>query len=263
MTTVNDICQFVDELAPRELAEDWDNVGLLVGDRQCSVKRVMTCLTITPESAGEAIDQNVDLIVTHHPLPFRPVPRLTTDQTGGRLLLSLIKSSIAVVSPHTAFDSAAQGINQMLTKRFGMENVRPLIQGPLENTAVGTARIASTKSPMSLAQLIETAKQVFELPRIQFVGDPAQAVKQVAFACGSGGSLMDQAIQAGCDAFVTGETNFHTCLEAKATGTGLILLGHFTSERFAVEALSVIIQNAFPQITVWSSQHEVDPLSVA
>ena len=94
------------------LAEEWDNVGLLVGDPDQQVKRVMTCLTITPASAEEALERQAEMIITHHPLPFRPLKRLTTAQTASRLLLQLIEGKIAVHSPHTAFDSAAAGINQ-------------------------------------------------------------------------------------------------------------------------------------------------------
>src|SRR5688572_20463375 len=110
MPLLRDICQFLDQLAPPRLAEEWDNVGLLVGDPAQPIERIMTCLTITPASAAEAVSQRADLIVTHHPLPFRPLKRLTSDHTPGRLLLSLIRAGIAVHSPHTAFDSAAAGI---------------------------------------------------------------------------------------------------------------------------------------------------------
>ncbi|HUE72002.1 MAG TPA: Nif3-like dinuclear metal center hexameric protein, partial [Pirellulaceae bacterium] len=89
MTTLREICTFLDEFAPPHLAEEWDNVGLLVGDPAQAIGRVMTCLTITPASSSEAVRERADLIVTHHPLPFKPLKRLTSDHTPGRLLLSL------------------------------------------------------------------------------------------------------------------------------------------------------------------------------
>src|SRR5689334_23056183 len=111
-STVQEVCDFLETFAPARLAEEWDNVGLLVGDRKRPVRKVMTCLTITPASAAEAVAEGVDLIVTHHPLPFKPLKRLTADSLPGRLLLQLIGANIAVHSPHTAFDSAAAGINE-------------------------------------------------------------------------------------------------------------------------------------------------------
>src|SRR6187431_1498174 len=120
MTSVADFCTFLDAFAPPALAAEWDNVGLLVGDRSQKVERVMTCLTITPASAAEAIRERADLIVTHHPLPFKPLKRLTAEQPAGRMLLDLIRAGIAIHSPHTAFDSAAEGINQQLALGLGL-----------------------------------------------------------------------------------------------------------------------------------------------
>ena len=95
MTDLNTVCKYLDQLAPPQLAEDWDNVGLLVGDRHRDVRRVMTCLTITPASAEEGVREGADLIVTHHPLPFRPLKRVTADSTPGRLLLQLIRAGVS------------------------------------------------------------------------------------------------------------------------------------------------------------------------
>src|SRR5262245_23502074 len=119
MHTVSDVAQFLDEFAPAALAESWDNVGLLVGDFDRKVERVMTCLTITPDSAREAVESGADLVVSHHPLPFRPIKRLTVDTSEGRLLWQLMGAGISVFSPHTAFDSAEQGINQRLATGLG------------------------------------------------------------------------------------------------------------------------------------------------
>src|SRR5262249_45637717 len=114
MHTVADLSDFLDAFAPPALAAEWDNVGLLVGDRAQKVDRIRTCLTITPPAAAEATRERADLIVTHHPRPFKPLKRLTADQPAGRILLDLISAGIAIHSPHTAFDSAAAGINQQL-----------------------------------------------------------------------------------------------------------------------------------------------------
>jgi dinuclear metal center YbgI/SA1388 family protein len=129
MTTVGDISRFLDDFAPKALAEPWDNVGLLIGDRALSVQSVMTCLTVTPTTAQEAIQRNVNLIVTHHPVLFRPVQRLTSDDVQGHMLWNLIRAGIAVYSPHTAFDSTAGGINEMLAARLGVTDCIPLRPG--------------------------------------------------------------------------------------------------------------------------------------
>src|SRR5262245_47567282 len=140
MLTVADIVRFLEGFAPLSLAESWDNVGLLVGRREQPVSRVMTCLTVTAESAREAVERGAQLIVTHHPFPFRPVARLTDDTNDGNLLLDLVSAGIAVYSPHTAFDSAIQGINQRLAEGLQLGTINPLItigEGPLGSGRAG------------------------------------------------------------------------------------------------------------------------------
>src|SRR5262245_14363600 len=105
MHTVAALVEFLEQFAPPALAADWDNVGLLLGERGTPVRRVLTCLTVTPESAAEAVETGAQLIITHHPILFRAVKRLSGDTPEGRVLCSLIRAGIAVYSPHTAFDN--------------------------------------------------------------------------------------------------------------------------------------------------------------
>jgi dinuclear metal center YbgI/SA1388 family protein len=126
MPAVADLVQALQEIAPPELAADWDNVGLLLGGAADAVQRVMTCLTVTPASVAEAVAAGAQLIVSHHPVLFRPTQRLTTATAEGRLLLPLLRKGIAVYSPHTAFDNAPGGINDVLAGKVGLTQVAPL-----------------------------------------------------------------------------------------------------------------------------------------
>lgn len=126
MTMVADLVAYLDAFAPPNLAGEWDNVGLLMGDKKRQVNRVMTCLTVTPSSAAEAVERGADLIVTHHPILFRAVKRLTSDTVEGQMVLNLSSARIAVYSPHTAFDNCPGGINDQLATTLGLTNVRPL-----------------------------------------------------------------------------------------------------------------------------------------
>jgi dinuclear metal center YbgI/SA1388 family protein len=263
MTSVADVNDFISQLAPPELAEDWDNTGLLVGDPAASVRRIMTCLTITPESAGEAIERAADVIITHHPLPFRPLNRLTTSSTAGRLLIQLIRANIAIISPHTAFDSAASGINQMLAEKYGLQDVKPLVMASEMEPAIGAGRCGVMPGTITLTALLERSKSIFGIPLIRFVGAREKPVSRIALACGSGGSFLERAAEAGCDTMITGEASFHTCLEAKSVGMGLVLLGHHTSERFALETLAGRLQGRFAGVETWCSESEVDPVQHA
>ncbi|MCI0461975.1 MAG: Nif3-like dinuclear metal center hexameric protein [Gemmataceae bacterium] len=127
MVTVADLVAFLKQVAPLELAAGWDNVGLLLGDPTAEVRLVMTCLTVTPDSAAEAIESGAQLIVTHHPVLFRPVQHLTATTPEGRMLLSLIRGGVAVYSPHTAFDNSVGG--NILARRLGLTEVQPLRRG--------------------------------------------------------------------------------------------------------------------------------------
>jgi dinuclear metal center YbgI/SA1388 family protein len=129
MVTVASVVDFLKQFAPLDLAADWDNVGLLVGDPGAEVRRALTCLTVTPEVAAEAVEAGAQLIVTHHPVLFRAVKRLTTATPEGRMLLALIRAGVSVYSPHTALDNAASGINDLLAGRLGLAEVRPLRRG--------------------------------------------------------------------------------------------------------------------------------------
>ena len=261
MPTINDVCQFLDRFAPVRLAEDWDNVGLLAGDPESPVQRIMTCLTITPESASEAISKKADLIVSHHPLPFRPIKKITTHSTGTRLLWELVRNGVAVYSPHTGFDSSLQGINQSLGQKLGLSDLRPIRPIQDDPQQLGAGRIGSLPQKLPFEQFISNVKDVFELNHLQCAGKVDHVVSKVAIACGSGGSFLADAIEAGCDTFVTGETNFHTALEVQAQGVAMLLLGHFHSERFAVEMLAGELNKEMADtVHVWACESEADPV---
>ena len=259
MITIQHLCDFLTEFAPPQLAEDWDNVGLLVGDASRPASKLITCLTVTPASAEEAVQAGAQLIVTHHPLPFRAFKQITAQSTPGRLLLTLISAGVAIYSPHTAFDSAAAGINQRLAEGLGLESIEPLIPSS-EQPALGAGRRGQLRHPQTIAELAQRVKDLLHVRQLQMVGSSTQSIRSVAVACGSAGQLLSAAHANGCELFVTGETSFHTCLEAQALGMALLLPGHYASERFAVEQLAQVLAARFPTLTVWASRSERDPL---
>jgi dinuclear metal center YbgI/SA1388 family protein len=248
---------FLDEFAPPRLAEAWDNVGLLVGNRQMEVRRIMTCLTVTPATVDEAVTERAELIVAHHPMPFSVIKRVTSDTTVGRILLKLIAAGIAVYSPHTAFDSAAEGINQRLAEGLGLKEIEPLVP---QAEGQGTGRRGIPGTTVTLRDLAHSLMKFLGIGNLQIIGDVEQRPRMVAVACGAAGELLEAARCAGCDAMVLGEARFHTCLEAESCGIGLLLPGHYASERFAVEALADVLARRFTGLHVWASRAEGDPL---
>jgi dinuclear metal center YbgI/SA1388 family protein len=261
MLTVSAVADFLEQFAPLRLAAEWDNVGLLVGDSARPVERIMTCLTLTPESVAEAVRERVDLVVAHHPLPFRPLKRLTADSAEGRMLLELIAARVAVFSPHTAFDSAGRGINQQLADGVGLTSIEPLLADGIE-PSVGTGRCGRLAGAVTLSELALRVGQFLRVETVQAVGRLDRPVQSVAVACGSAGELLAAAGKLHCDALITGEARFHVCLEAEASEMSLVLAGHFASERFGLEQLAEILGGEFPAAKVWASRSERDPLQL-
>lgn len=275
MTTVADISAWMDKVAPSALSESWDNTGLLLGDSARPVTRVQTCLTLTPQSVEEATTRQADLVIAHHPLPFKPLSKITTDSVPGRLLWQLASNSVAIYAPHTAWDSAPMGINALIAESLGLCDCQAIIpseQPGLEG--LGAGRIGAMRQSCSMNQLVEQLCKAIPYCRPRGVvrdkpdrpiNDSApnevdSEIRRVAIACGSGGSLLSAAIRQQCDVFVTGEATFHTCLEAEAAGTGLLMVGHFASERFAMERLAANLQRDFSTLEVWASEQERDPV---
>lgn len=268
MATTSDVLQSLADLAPLELAEEWDNVGLLVGRIGENIDRVLTCLTITPDVVEEAIAKSTDLIVSHHPILFRPRQEITLDSIEGALLIRLIQANIAVYSPHTAYDSAGNGINAQLAETLGLSEVRPI--RPLHETLIaanpklaglGSGRIGTLSTAMTLQKFVEFVSE--KLPSdagIQFVGNPDCEISTVGIACGGAAEFQGDARGLGADVLLTGEARFHACLEARSNDFALVIAGHYATERPAVERLVELIQNACPGAVVEASECESDPV---
>ena len=256
------ICSALTQIAPLRLAEEWDNVGLLAGDREANIARVMTCLTITPDVVDEAIESRAGLIVAHHPLPFKPLAKITNDTTSGQMLWRLIGAGVAIYSAHTAFDSASSGINQRWAESLGLDSIEPLL--PSDAIAglnrEGAGRLGHLAAPMSISELTKRAAEISGSRSPRMVGGEEKLVKRIGIACGSGGSFLSAAKRRGCEALITGEATFHTCLEARSMGIGLAMMGHYASERFAMEWLATRIANDLDGIEVWASRNESDPV---
>ena len=225
----------------------------------------MTCLTLTPQSVAEAIESQANMVVSHHPLPFKAISKLTTHTQTGRMLWELARAGISVYSPHTAWDSAPGGINAQLAELLGLQECRPIIphdSPPVahDSTVAGTGRRGKLAAPQPLTLLIDTLSQGLSDCRPRGV-DSGQPIEHVAIACGSGGSLLEAALAAGaCDLFLTGEATFHTALAAQAAGISLLMIGHFASERFAMVHMASEMHRAFDDLHVWASRRECDPV---
>lgn len=249
----------LESIAPLRLAAAWDAVGLLVSPRRETIARVMTCLSLTADVAAEAADRRADLVVTHHPLPFRPVSRLTAADDVGRVLLALVAAGTGIWSPHTAWDSAAGGINDQLADLVGLEHVAPL-EAAAESPLVGFGRAGTAAEGTTVAALARRAGAGLGVRHVQIVGDAARPAGRVGIVCGSGGDCIPQAVAAACTTLLTGELKLHQALAAAAAGLAVVAVGHHASERFSMAVLAARLAAAVPGLECWASDVERDPL---
>lgn len=229
-TCVNDIIDLMEELAPKNLAESWDNVGLMLGRGSKPVKNILLALDITPEVAEQAIKLKADLIITHHPAIFTKLGSVTDSQWQQELLLTLAEHGIAVYSAHTNLDCAAGGVNDVLASRLKLQDTDIL------DDANGLGRIGVVKET-TLADFAEFVKKALKADYLA-VGDAGKRVRRVAVCGGAGSDLIKLALAKGADTFVTGDVKYHSAQEAVFSGLNIIDAGHQPTELPVLEKLA-------------------------
>lgn len=241
------LLEHLQRIAPLHLAADWDNVGLLVGRPDAEVERVMTALDVTRSVLQQAIELRIDLLITHHPAIFRPIKRLV--EPGADLLLTAIENRIAIYSPHTAWDDCEGGINDQLARVLALEHIAPF-RPVRAGSPLTSGRMGTLPAPLKLQQVRQILSSSIDGVRWRANAPLETSISKIAILCGSGGSVIDEAIAAGCDCLLTGEATYHQALQAKAAGVVLAMIGHFASERFSMVALAQRLASELPDLSV-------------
>ena len=231
--TAAQILELLEGIAPVELAEEWDNVGLLVGRRDLEVSRVLCALDLNQSVLDEAISADAQMIVAHHPILFRPRRNLCEDDPEGRLLCNLVRSGIAFAAMHTNLDNAHPGVNDMLAKALGLNNVEPLSHGMCTGVI----------DELTLADFAKHVEKCLG-GAVRVYGDAGRAIRRVAVLGGAGGDYAPFAIESGADVFVTGEIGYHKALSAVDDGMCVIEAGHAATENPTISFLAGGLQNA-------------------
>lgn len=231
--TVGQILELLEKIAPLELAEEWDNVGLLVGRRDSDVSCVLCALDMNQQVLDEAVAAGAQLIVTHHPMLFRARRNLCEDDAEGRLLCNIVRSGIALAAMHTNFDNACPGVNDALAAALGLEDVRPLEQGMRIGMVMET----------SLSTFAQSVGEKLGGP-VRMYGDGDRKVRRVAVLGGAGEDFASIALTAEADVYVTGEMGYHKGLSAVDEGLCVLEAGHAATEKPAISMLAGGLQNA-------------------
>ena len=246
MTTVREIENFLYSWAPRELAESWDNVGLLVGDPEAAVERVLVALDITPQVAEEALERGCQLIVAHHPVmncAWHPVQTVRADNLQGRTLTALLRGGVAAICMHTNLDAAEGGVNDILAEKLGLTQPEMLTEEKI-------GRIGTLKCEIPLVEFTHSVIELLRCNGLRYV-DAGRPVHRVAVGGGACGCYIPQAIAAGCDTFVTSDLKYNDFLDTD--GLNLIDAGHFPTENVVCPALQDRLTEAFPAVDVLCS----------
>ncbi len=231
--TVGDILGLLNALAPLELAEEWDNVGLLAGRMDQPVDTVLCALDMSERVLEEAVAQGAQLVVAHHPILFRGRKNLREDDAEGRLLCALVRSGVAMIAMHTNYDNASHGVNDALAARLGLRDVQTLENG------MRMGRIEKTE----FGRFADFTQTALGGP-VRRYGDSGRFVSKVAVLGGAGEDFIPQAIAAGAEAYVTGETAYHKALDAAENGLCILEAGHAATELPGILALAGALQNA-------------------
>ncbi|WP_302412666.1 Nif3-like dinuclear metal center hexameric protein [uncultured Gemmiger sp.] len=245
--TVQQILGLLQAVAPPALALDWDNVGLLV-DAGTPVDSVLTTLDITPAVVREAVENDCQLIVSHHPVIFHPIKSLHADDVPALLM----KNGISAICMHTNLDAAPGGVNDTLCDILGIA-----AEGR-ESFAEGCGRIGTTM-PTTVEALAKFCADTLH-SGVKYVNGQ-KPVTCLAEVSGGGGSYLQEAIDLGADCLVTGEAAHHIALLAKEKGVGLVVAGHWGTEHAVADVLAAHITKQFPQLTVAHAEADKDPYS--
>lgn len=230
-----------------KIAEDWDNVGLLIGDNTKEVNKVLFCLDVTQKAVQKAINKNVDLIISHHPVIFSGLKRITNETAHGRKLLKLIENKIAVYSIHTNSDFAINGLNDFIMDKLNLDGEKVIfneckfddynsIKNKMERVHGGLARIKILNEEMKLEDLLERIKESLGISYVRYVGNKDAYVRKIGLVTGGGSSFMYD-IADKIDVFLTGDLRYHEALDALEDGRILVDVGHFESEYLFVDMM--------------------------
>jgi dinuclear metal center YbgI/SA1388 family protein len=283
---ISDVVRLLDKLVPPALAAGWDNVGLQIGNMHWPVQTVWVSLDPTPEVVAAACQNNVNLIVSHHPLIFKPLTSIHFQTPFGSIVDLAAKHRLSIFAAHTNLDSVTGGINDILARRIGLKDLKPLapqggvkpidlaedqirfdLDTVLSNEPLhGVGRTGCLDKTMDLRSFAVMIKRQLQLKVLRFAGDPALPVKQAAVCSGSGSSLLASFFASGAQAYVSGDLHYHDAREVESAHLGIIDIGHFASEYLIVETLAEKLKQVFAEfhldITVQACDLETDPFVV-
>ena len=269
-----EVVNALEQFAPLPLQEDYDNAGLQVGLTEAEVSGALLCLDVTETIVDEAIAKGCNLIVSHHPLIFRKLRRLTGDDYVQRTVMKAIEKKVTILSLHTNMDSVTGGVNFKIAEKMGLEQLsflgkRQTVSLPCDtpDTCYGACRtveggegiIGYLPMPMAADDFIIMLKQTFGVECVMANELIRRDIRKVALCGGAGDFLLDEALAAGADAFVTGEMRYHQFFGWEQQ-IQLAIIGHYQSEQYTTEIFRDIITQKCPDVRCMITEHNTNPI---
>jgi dinuclear metal center YbgI/SA1388 family protein len=251
--SIADLIELMEALAPPDLAEKWDNCGLQLGSPDWKIHKIWVALDPLPEVIEGAAKEHVGLLITHHPLFFKPISAIDLSTPLGKIIATAVKARTAVYSAHTNLDSAPSGTNEILASIVGIRNATPLVPVRLDHDTgavhgeAGLGRIGLIQQAVNVRQIAIMLKERLKLQAIRIVGDPQARIERAAVCSGSGGSFIDEFLQSDAQVYISGDIRYHEARHVEAAGKALIDLGHFASEHIVISDLVDRLQKGAEQ----------------
>lgn len=234
-----DIINIIEEIAPHDLAKSWDNVGLLIGDKRKEIKTIMIALDPTTDVINQGINEGIDMLITHHPMIFSPIKKITYDDFIGRRVMNLIQNNITYYAMHTNFDMTLMA--DVAAEKIHLSNLEILDKEDGEDYGIG--RIGEIESTMTLEECALLVKEQFSMDHVHVIGDRQRRIKRVGISPGSGKSMIDTALRNSIDVLITGDIDHHLAIDAYEQELCIIDGGHFGTEHIMVEYMTEYLSN--------------------
>ena len=247
---VKDVTKVVEEFAPLSIQEKWDNSGLCIGSPEAPVTSVLLGLDCTPELVDEAIECGADMIITHHPLIFSGLKKISPDDMIGEAVFKAIKAGISIYAAHTNADKVIAGVSGAMAAKLGLENVEILSD---EGEGTGLGVVGNLPEPLTAEQAVQLVKNRFSLSALRASRPVEGKIERVAMCGGSGGSLIAAAKAAGAQLYLSGDISYHNFFTSE--GFMLMDIGHYESEIEIVDILFSLIKKNFPTFAVRITQN--------
>ena len=256
---IKQVLSALEQFAPLPLQESWDTAGLQIGLTEAEVSGALLCLDVTEAIIDEALRRGCNVVVSHHPLLFRGLKQVSGADDVQRAVMKAIKHDVCVVSMHTNMDNAPGGVNFKIAERLGLSDVRFFATKSVDGIECGSGVIGELPEAMAAADFVTLVKRRMEAACAMCNQLLQRPVKRVAICGGAGDFLLDDAVRAGADAFITGEMHYHQYFGHEQQ-LQICVIGHYESEHFTTEVFRDIIQRECPGVKTLVAETNTNPI---